>query len=200
MKITTFTATEPFDVERNSEDDMSKDPVRIGVAVGWGLTSAGFAVPVFANAAVALNHGDRAVMGKTKMVIGFAEKSGEAIFDAGTPEVQSGPGRPPKPKTEPVKMGPWDIGFSDKSYRLISSWEFRDGNTNFVFQIPGEKDVPDDPRVTKINRTEFNNLSKGDLPLPIKTYEEVLGIVAPGSGISESSEEESEDEDALDLV
>lgn len=200
MKITNFVlAAQPFHVERTGEGS-NGEATRVGMAIGWGLTTAGFAVPVFANAGVELNHGDRAVMGDVKLLIGLVEKEGQPLFEGGAPAGGSspGPGRPPKPKVEPVQMGPHDIGFGDKSYKLVSSWHFKDGDTEFVFQVPGDKDVPDDARVTKINRDAYTELTK---TVPVKDYESVLGIEKPGSAVEAPPESsDDEDDDVSDLV
>lgn len=193
MKITTFTPTVPFEVERDSEDEDSATTVIVGIAVGLGLTNEGFAVPVFANASVVLHHGDHIVRDSgAKLLIGDREKTGTPIFEEGTPTGQAGPGRPPKKRPPLIQQGPWDISFGEQTFKLTSSWHFKSESEEFVFQMDGGFPAPKDHRVTKVNRDTFNELSGGGIP--IKAHEEVMGWEKPET---ETVEEEI---DALSIV
>ncbi len=195
MKITTLSLSVPFAVERSGADGKTS---RVGVAIGWGLTTAGFAVPVFANQAVALQHGDRAVVSDDmKLLIGLVEREGEPLIEPRADNAK-GPGRPPKPKAKSIPLGPYSITFGSKTYKLTSSWHFKDDDTEFVFQLPGDANAPDDERVQKVNRDGFVDLSKR---LPTKSYDVVLGL-KPDTKPEPTPEPETQsaDQDALDLV
>lgn len=70
-------------------------------------------------------------------------------------------------KTEPGDpLGDLDILFTDRGFKKQSFWRFN-GDTEFMFVVDAGDYIPDDPRVDKITRADFQ---RNRTTVPIQPY------------------------------
>lgn len=67
-----------------------------------------------------------------------------------------------------VAPGEYSIVFGKKKpYKGKSFWYFEDEEHQFVFEVEGGEPLPDDPRVSKVNRADFTALKKDHGLVPL---------------------------------
>jgi hypothetical protein len=67
-----------------------------------------------------------------------------------------------------VAPGEYSIVFGKKKpYKGKSFWHFEDEEHQFVFEVEGGEPLPDDPRVSKVNRADFTALKKDHGLVPL---------------------------------
>ncbi len=84
------------------------------------------------------------------------------------------------------------IQFSEKKYVNKSFWHFKTSSDEFLFELEGGADAPDDPRVQKINRDSFYVARK---LLDVLTYDDLFNTVKVES--SYDVEDFVDDEDLI---
>ena len=67
-----------------------------------------------------------------------------------------------------IARGEYSIAFGAKNpFKCKSFWHYEDDETQFVFEIEGGEPLPDDPRVSKVNRADFTALKKDHGLVPL---------------------------------
>lgn len=152
-------------------DDTADAGYRLTPVIGWQATQGTRVAPLIAQAPIPLKHGTALVLpmwdGSEAMV---SDPTHRATFDSIDEWVdfilnRADSSALPVGKSNAVGL---NVVFdAEKSYSKTSWWHFRDGPNEFIFTLPKDSQVPDDPRIQKTNREAFALLKKTVNVVPV---------------------------------
>lgn len=134
--------------------------------IGWLTTKGTRVAPLTAQVAVPVQHGIAYVIPGDELMPVMVNDPVYRLTFSGVPEwlafiEKQNPDEAPAPRS-PVQAAnlPWVVFDHSKTFVKTSYWHYKDGEDEFVFEVPGGEQLPDDSRVVRSNRKDFLVLKK----------------------------------------
>lgn len=183
-----------YTVRGDETGDLWAEPA---VVIGWRIDGMSAPLPVVVGGKVgsigcAIIHDDMLISVDT----GYDYKSRQEWLDAEGPDMIAA-GDEPAPTGDDA-LAALDILFTDRGFKKQSFWRFNGpGHAPFMFVVDAGDYIPEDPRVDKITRADFqkNRPSLAEVP-----YAALFGAPQPRSAPEPEPEPDAGDYDETDLI